>query len=142
LHLKFSKQFNKQMKKEVFGTLEAIGQPKEFASGFRVQEVLVRTNDKSPCVPVQFKGEHVHTSVAFEAGQEVRWECWVNSREYNGRHYVELAFKSILSGPDATKGNPMVSAPTNRKNVDSRPFSGRQTQQGIYTNSTEPFDFS
>ena len=140
--MKFSKQFNKHMKTEVFGTIEAIGQPKEFASGFRVQEVLVRTSDKSPCVPVQFKGEHVDTSVAMEAGQEARWECWVNSREYNGRHYVELAFKSILSGPDATKGNPMVSAPTNRKQIDSRPLSGRQTANATYTNSTEPFDFS
>lgn len=130
------------MKTEVFGTIQAIGQPKEFASGFRVQEVLVTTSDKSPAVPVQFKGDHVDTSVTFEVGQEVRWECWVNSREYNGRHYVELAFKSILNGPDATKGSPMVSAPTNRKNVDSRPFSGRQTANATYTSSTEPFDFS
>ena len=130
------------MKTEIFGTILHVFPPKEFASGFRVQEVLVTTMDKMPAVPVQFKGDHVDTSVTFEVGQNVRWECWVNSREYNGRHYVELAFKSILSGPDATKGSPMVSTPTNRKNVDSRPFSGRQTQHGTYTSSTEPFDFS
>jgi hypothetical protein len=125
------------MKTEVFGTIEAVNQPREFASGFRVQEVLVRTNEKSAPMPVQFKGDAVDTSLGMEVGEEVRWECWVNSREYNGRHYVELAFKSILSGPDATKGNPMVSAPTNRKIIDSRPVSGRTTSQA-YGDTTQP----
>ena len=113
------------MKLTINGTVKAVQEPKTFASGFTVCDVLIESG--SNVYPVTFKKDDVDEALALVPDHPVTLECWLNSCEWQGRYYVELKY---AGKPEAAP------APETAK----KPAAGRTTKRMAPPSTPEPND--
>jgi len=107
------------MKITINGTVKQVQQPKTFASGFTVCDVLIDSG--SNIYPVVFKKDDVDEAMALVADSPVTLECYLNSREWNGRYFVELKYAGQPEAAPAPEPKPLAGRTTNRMAKPSTP---------------------
>jgi hypothetical protein len=109
------------MKLTINGTVKAVQEPKTYPSGFTICDVLIESG--SNVYPVTFKKDDVDEALALVAEHPITLECYLNSREWNGRYYVELKYAGRpeeAAAPAAAK-KPLAGRTTNRMAPPSTP---------------------
>lgn len=109
------------MKLSLTGTVVDILEPKTFPSGFQVCTVVVQAGSNK--YPIEFKGDDVDEAMALVAEHPITLECWLNSREWNGRYYVELKYAGkpeVSPAPEPAK-KPLAGRTINRMAPQSTP---------------------
>jgi len=109
------------MKLTINGTVKAVQEPKTYPSGFTICDVLIESG--SNVYPVTFKKDDVDEALALVPDHPITLECYLNSREWNGRYYVELKYAGkpeAAPAPEAAK-KPLAGRTTNRMAPPSTP---------------------
>jgi hypothetical protein len=120
------------MKVSITGTVADILEPKTFASGFQVCTVVVQVGSNK--YPVEFKGDDVATALTLRTDIELTLDCYLNSREYNGRYYVELKAAKVR---DQREGESSRTVPQNASNAMQAPSQPSQIVYGRTTGQTQ-----
>jgi hypothetical protein len=120
------------MKVSITGTVADIMEPKTFASGFQVCTVVVQVGSNK--YPVEFKGDDVATALTLRTDVELTFDCYLNSREYNGRYYVELKAAKVR---DQQVGESGRTVPQNASNAMQAPSQPSQIVYGRTTAQTQ-----
>ena len=120
------------MKLSLTGTVVDILEPKTFPSGFQVCTVVVQAGSNK--YPIEFKGDDVATALALRNDVELTFDCYLNSREYNGRYYVELKAARV-QGQSAPESGRTV--PQNASNAMQAPSQPSQIVYGRTTAQTQ-----
>lgn len=118
------------MKLSLTGTVVDILEPKTFASGFQVCTVVVQAGSNK--YPIEFKGDDVATALTLRTDVELTFELYLNSREYNGRHYLELKVGRVVGQPGVESGKTVPQNASNAMQAPSQPTHivyGRTTAQ-------------
>jgi hypothetical protein len=120
------------MKLSLTGTVVDILEPKTFASGFQVCTVVVQAGSNK--YPIEFKGDDVATALTLRTDVELTFDVYLNSREYNGRYYVELKAAKVVgqSIPESGKA-----VPQNASNAMQAPSQPSQIVYGRTTGQTQ-----
>jgi hypothetical protein len=121
------------MKITINGIVKAVQEPKTFASGFTVCDVLIEAG--SNIYPVTFKKDDVDEALALVADHPITLECWLNSREWNGRYFVELKY----AGKPEEAPAPARSLPTDQPQT-KKPLAGRTTNRMAPPSTPAPND--
>lgn len=118
------------MKLSLTGTVVDILEPKTFASGFQVCTVVVQAGSNK--YPIEFKGDDVATALTLRTDVELTFEVYLNSREYNGRYYVELKAAKVVGQSAPESGKTVPQNASNAMQAPSQPTHivyGRTTAQ-------------
>jgi hypothetical protein len=109
------------MKLTINGTVKWVQAPKTYASGFTICDVFIESG--SNIYPVTFKKDDVDEALALVAEQPITLECWLNSREWQGRYFIELKYagKPEEAPAPETAKKPLAGRTTNRMAPPSTP---------------------
>jgi len=97
---------------EIKGTVEAILEIQEFASGFKKQTLVLDTGGKYPQkVAIDFAKEKIELLACLCVGQAATVAVNIRGNEYNGKYYVSLAGWRVDAGANGTTGNDLDDVP-------------------------------
>jgi hypothetical protein len=78
------------------GTITQIGDVQEFSSGFTKKEMVIEEPGEYPNpLPVEAVKDGISKMDGFSVGDEVSADVFVNGREWEGRHFVNLRLAKI-----------------------------------------------
>jgi len=90
---------------EIKGTVEAILEIQEFASGFKKQTLVLDTGGKYPQkVAIDFAKEKIELLACLCVGQAATVAVNIRGNEYNGKYYVSLAGWKVDAGDSDNSG--------------------------------------